>query len=121
MATHQDAGVVAGVVIKIVSLLIKLSEMMENKSITEHLAARLSCEYATAQHLLDGFSAILKEQCGEENRVAIPGFGTFDGVKHDEEIANDLSSGKRMLMPPYIEIRFTAGGMLKKRLKGGVR
>lgn len=94
---------------------------MENKTMTEHLAERLSCESAMAQRLLEGFTAILKEQCGEENRVAIPGFGTFDGLKHDEEIAEDLSSGKRVLMPPYIEIRFSAGGMLKKRLKGGAK
>ncbi len=94
---------------------------MENKSISERMAERLSCEPAMTQRLLEGFTAILKEQCGEENRVAIPGFGTFDGLKRDEEIAEDLSTGKKMLMPPYIEIRFTAGTMLKKRLKGGVR
>ena len=92
---------------------------MDNMSFTCNLAKRLVCDAETAARLLEGFSMILREQCGEENRVAIPGFGTFEGIKHDEEITTDLVSGKRMLLPPSIEVRFSAGGMLRKRMKGG--
>ena len=94
---------------------------MDNRSFTGNLAQRLGCDAATAARLLEGFSMILREQCGEENRVAIPGFGTFEGIKHDEEITTDLVSGKRMLLPPSIEVRFSAGGMLRKRMKGGTK
>ncbi len=92
---------------------------MDNRSFVGSLAQRLGCDAATAARLIDGFGMILREQCGEENRVAIPGFGTFEGVKHDEEITTDLVSGKRMLLPPSIEVRFAAGGMWRKRVKGG--
>jgi nucleoid DNA-binding protein len=45
--------------------------------------------------------------------VAIPGFGSFVGVKHDEKIVRDLTSGNRLLLPPAIELEFVAGGRLK--------
>lgn len=121
MVAPGIAAVAARVATGTVSLQIKLPWKMENKILLERISEKLACDSATAERLLDGFATILREQCGDDNRVAIPGFGTFEGVKHDEEIADDLSSGKRMLMPPYIELRFTAGGMLKKRLKGGAK
>ena len=62
---------------------------------------------------------MVREECAKANRVAIPGFGTFEGVKHEEEITSDLTTGKRMLLPPSVEVRFVAGSMLKKKLKEG--
>lgn len=94
---------------------------MDNRGFAANLAQRLSCDVATATRLLEGFGVMLREQCGEENRVAIPGFGTFEGVKQQEEVVTDLTTGKRMLLPPSIEVRFIAGGMLRKSLKGGAR
>ena len=64
-----------------------------------------------------GLANILKEECGAERRVAIPGFGSFEGVKHEEEVITDLAPGHQLLLPPSIEIRFTAGGSLKKHIK----
>ena len=52
-----------------------------------------------------------------ENNVAIPGFGTFEGVKHDESVVRDLTSGRNMLLPPSIELQFKPGGMLRKKVK----
>lgn len=94
---------------------------MDQKAFVSTLAQRMSCDNATAAGLLDKLSALLADQCSEENRIAIPGFGTFEGLKHDEEITTDLASGKRMLLPPSIEVKFTAGGMLKKHIKEGPR
>lgn len=84
---------------------IKLSELSEKSGI----------DVGRIASLLEGFAAILGKECADMNRVAIPGFGSFDGVKHDEEIRIDLSSGKKILYPPMIEVLFTPGGMLKKR------
>lgn len=92
---------------------------MDSKTFTGNLASRTGCDTTTAAKLTDAFAAIVREQCGEGNRVAIPGFGTFEGVKHDEEISTDLATGKRMLLPPSVEVKFVAGGMLKKRVKEG--
>lgn len=92
---------------------------MDNKSFVGNLARKLNCDAATASRLIEGLGTILREQCGEGNRVAFPGFGTFEGVKHNEEVTTDLATGRRMLLPPSMELRFVAGSMLKKKIKEG--
>lgn len=81
----------------------------------------MGCDTDTATHLVESFSTLVREECGKTNRVAIPGFGSFEGIKHDEEITNDLATGRRMLLPPSIEVRFIPGGMLKKKIKEGMQ
>ncbi len=94
---------------------------MDHKTFTSDLAARLGCDPAKASNLLETFATIVREECAATNRVAIPGFGSFEGVKHDEEIVNDLAAGCRMLLPPSIEVVFTPGVMMKKKLNEPLR
>lgn len=58
---------------------------------------------------------LIGEHCGNLDTVAIPQFGNFTGIKHDETVITD--DGKRTLIPPKIEIEFTPGSMLKKAVK----
>lgn len=95
----------------------EIGTQMDNKIFLTQLAKRLRCDNETVTRLVDGFGVILREQCGNAARVAVPGFGSFEGVKHPEEIVNDLATGKRMLLPPSIEVTFTSGSLLKKKLK----
>lgn len=92
---------------------------MDNKTFIAALSRKMGCDAAKAQQLTDGFCTLLREECAGANRVAIPGFGSFTGEKHSEEIVDDLATGKRMLLPPGVEIVFSAGAMLKKRLREG--
>ena len=85
---------------------------MDAKNFTSTIAKAADCAPSQAAEL-----NILKEECGAERRVAIPGFGSFEGVKHEEEVITDLATGHQLLLPPSIEIRFTAGGSLKKHIK----
>lgn len=94
-------------------------QKMDTKTFTNRIAQRMGCNYAEAEKLVDSFAKIVSEQCAECNRVALPGFGSFEGVKHDEEITCDLATGKRMLLPPAVEVRFVAGSRLKKSVKEG--
>ena len=90
---------------------------MDYKTLTATIARKTGCDAAMAQRMIEGFCTIVREECADVNRVAIPGFGSFEGVKHDEEIINDLASGKRMLLPPSIEVKFVPGTMLKKTIR----
>ena len=90
---------------------------MDNKTFIDNLAQRLGCDTPTAQRLMNDFITVLQEECAQTNRVAIPGFGSFGGKKNEETIVDDLASGNRILLPPSIELVFTPGGMLKKKLK----
>ena len=67
--------------------------------------------------LVEGLAVVLRDSCAEFDSVAIPTFGTFVPVKHKEEIVNDLSTGRRMMLPPEIKIEFHPGGLLQKRLR----
>ena len=88
---------------------------MEHKNIFSVISEKTGMDSRTAARLLEEFASVLGSECAELNRVAIPGFGSFEGVKHEEEIRTDLSTGEKKLYPPMIEVVFAAGAMLKKR------
>lgn len=88
---------------------------MEHKNICSVISEKTGMDTRTVARLLEEFASIIGGECAELNRVAIPGFGSFEGVKHEEEIRTDLSTGRKKLYPPMIEVVFSAGTMLKKR------
>lgn len=90
---------------------------MDNKGFTAAMAQQMGCDTEQVARLVSGFASILKRECADLNRIAIPGFGAFEGVKRDEEVRRDLVSGAAVLYPPCIETEFTAGVMLKKTLR----
>ena len=90
---------------------------MDYKQFRKRLCELTGRQAADVDALTEGLAIILRESCGELDSVAIPTFGTFVPVKHKEEISTDLSTGKRMLMPPEITVEFHPGSMLQKRLR----
>ena len=92
---------------------------MDTKQLLGNLATRLEIEPATASRLLEGFTEVIAEECRNLNKVAIPGFGSFTGEKRDETVVRGLTTGRRLLLPPAIEVHFTAGGRLKNGLGEG--
>lgn len=64
------------------------------------------------------FAEVMCQALTDLDSVAIPSFGTFTPVKRDEEITTDLSTGRRMLLPPQITLEFTPAAMLRKHLLG---
>ena len=89
---------------------------MDNDSFKSSVARRIGSE-ALAGRLLDALTQVIRQQCQQTARVAIPGFGSFEGKMHDEEVVTDLASGKKMLLPPAIVVEFAPGSGLKKKLK----
>lgn len=81
------------------------------------MAAHATCTPEQAEAFTSLFADLIAEECGAENCVALPGFGSFSGRKHDEQISTDLETGSKMLIPPAIEIEFKPGGVLKKHVK----
>ena len=88
---------------------------MEHKNICSVISEKTGMDSRTAARLLEEFASVLGSECAELNRVAIPGFGSFEGVKHEEEIRTDLSTGEKKALPSDDRGRFSAGAMLKKR------
>lgn len=90
---------------------------MDYKQFRKSLCAELGREPHDIDSLVEGLSIILRESCAGLDTVAIPAFGNFVARKHDEEISVDLSTGKRMLMPPEISVEFVPGNILRNHLK----
>lgn len=89
---------------------------MDHKQFRKQLCDTTGLNAADVDSMIEGLAVALRKSCSEMDSVAIPTFGTFRPVKHNEEIVNDLSTGKRMLLPPEITVEFDAGAMLLKRL-----
>ncbi len=90
---------------------------MDYKQFRKSLCTELGREPRDIDALVEGLSIILRESCAELDTIAIPAFGNFVASKHDEEISVDLSTGKRMLMPPEISVEFVPGNILRNHLK----
>jgi DNA-binding protein HU-beta/integration host factor subunit alpha len=89
---------------------------MDNKSLVAKLAVKLGKSKADVTKLLEGFTQVITSCASELDSVAIPGFGTFEAVKHDEYVETNSSSGKRTLFPPHVEMNFTPSTVLKKKI-----
>ena len=90
---------------------------MDAKAFISHMQRNANADADIIEDFLHLFAEIITEQCGERNAVALPGFGTFEGIKHDEKIIEDLDSGHKMLLPPSVELSFKTSGMLRKKIK----
>ncbi|WP_289857994.1 HU family DNA-binding protein [uncultured Muribaculum sp.] len=91
--------------------------MEQAQSIIHAVAERLGRSNNDIATLIDAFSAEIGNALAAEDTVAIPGFGTFSARKETEHIVTDLSTGKRMLMPPSIVSQFKPGSRLIKAIQ----
>lgn len=83
------------------------------------MAKRLNLETSTTEKLLEGFVEVVGEECRGLNRLALPALGSFQGVKRNETVVTDLSTGRRLLLPPAIELEFVPAGRLKNGVSEG--
>ncbi len=90
---------------------------MDYKQFRRRLSGLMARPVEDIDALVEGLAVVLRDSCAELDSVAIPTFGTFVPVKHKEEIVSDLSTGRKMLLPPEIKIDFQPGGLLQKRLR----
>lgn len=89
---------------------------MNNKQLIIELSNRLNRDEKDVSILLDGFTNLLKESFSNLDSVAIPGFGELEVQKNEEKISVDAISGKRILYPPCVEVKFKNSSLLKKKL-----
>lgn len=90
---------------------------MDYKIFRRRLAERLGRPVSDIEALTEGLAMVIRQSGAEVDSVAIPTFGTFVATKHDESVTTDLSTGRKMLLPPEIRLEFKPGAMLLKRLR----
>lgn len=85
-----------------------------SRNFTTELARRIGRDRKATETLIAALSQALRQHCSELDRVAIPAFGTFEPVKHDEKIVTDRSTGHRIMLPPEVELTFKPASKLRK-------
>ncbi len=89
---------------------------MDSKTFTQNLSRLTGDDVQQTEKMLDALTSIIREAVTSQKIVAIPSFGSFEAVKQDEIVTTDLSTGKRMLLPPQITLNFSPAAMLRKNL-----
>ena len=89
---------------------------MDHKQFLSLLSERVGRSESDIEALTEGLTTVIRQSCADLDTVAVPTFGSFVPVKHNEEIVNDLSTGKRMLLPPEITLSFEPSARLRNRL-----
>lgn len=89
---------------------------MDNKTLVARLATKLGKSKTDVSRLVEAFVGVVATRCAEMDSVSIPGFGTLEPVKHDEEIRVNPATGQRTLYPPKVEMSFQPSTILKNKL-----
>jgi nucleoid DNA-binding protein len=91
---------------------------MDSTELTTLLAQKYQLsDEEMAQRLDDAISVITAELL-ENNSVILHNLGTLEIEKRDERISVRPSSGKRVLIPPKLIVKFKMADTLKDKLKG---
>ncbi len=89
---------------------------MLHKELVDKLSKSLGRSKSDINKLLEALGNVVVERCSELDSITVPRLGTIEAVKHNETVEKDEQTGKRMLLPPRVEMQFTASNVLKKRL-----
>ena len=89
---------------------------LSTKQLAERLASRTGLDARFLESFVSATASAIVTHCADLDTVAFPGFGNFSSEKHDEKIEIDSATGKRMLLPPHIDMVFRQSVVLKKRL-----
>ncbi len=90
---------------------------MEYKLFRRRLAEKLDRPVADIDALEKGLATVIRQCMAEMDTVAVPTFGAFSAKVQPDSVSTDLSTGRRILLPPEAVIEFNPGGMLLKRLR----
>lgn len=88
------------------------------KTLTNELAKRIGRDKKETESMLHALNQALRQHCGDLDVVAIPSFGNFIAIKHEEKEVVDRSTGHRLLLPPEVELTFKPAAKLRRLVSG---
>lgn len=81
------------------------------------LAQRLQLPKAEVGKRLDETTAIITAELIKSNVVSILNFGTLEVKKRQERLSIHPNTGKKLLVPPKLIVKYRASVSLSKKLK----
>lgn len=91
---------------------------MSKANVEKEVAMRCGIGEDEVSQILGLFREEVKHALEAGSSVALPRFGTFSVIKHDDQVSTDLVTGKKMLLPPAVTLEFRESGFLRKKLTG---
>jgi DNA-binding protein HU-beta len=90
---------------------------MNNTELTSTLISRLQLSKTEVALRIDNIVSCMSAELLDNNIVAFGDFGTLEVQKRDERISVNPVSGKKMLSPPKLVVKFKVAAELKDKLK----
>jgi len=81
------------------------------------LANRLQLPKAEVEKRLEETTEIITEELVKNNVVSIVNFGTFEVKQRQERVSFHPNTGKKLLVPPKLIVKYRASVSLNKKLK----
>jgi nucleoid DNA-binding protein len=91
---------------------------MNTAELTSSLAQKLLLTKTEVAQRLEDTVMIVTSELLKNNSVSFGNFGILEVKKREERISVNPGSGKRMLVPPKLVIKFKMSNSLKDKLKG---
>ena len=91
---------------------------MNTAELTSSLAQKLLLTKAEVTQRLENTVLVITDELLKNHSVFFNNFGTLEVIKREERISVNPGSGKRMLIPPKLVVKFKMSNTLKDKLKG---
>ena len=89
---------------------------MDAKEFKSEIAKGAMIDTKTVDRLIEALAKVISQGAETLTSVSVPSFGSFVPVKYNEEVRTDLTSGKKIMFPPHIDIEFHPASSLRKKI-----
>jgi nucleoid DNA-binding protein len=91
---------------------------MNFAELTAALSQKLQLSKTEVGQRMDDTVAVITAELAKSNSVSLGNLGNLEVIKRNERISVHPASGKKMLIPPKLVIKFKISNPLKDKLKG---
>jgi len=91
---------------------------MNSAELIATLSQRLQLSKVEVNKRLEDTVSIITTELSKNNSVSLSNLGTLEIKKRNERISVNPSTGKKMLLPPKLVVKFKVSNSLKDKLKG---
>jgi nucleoid DNA-binding protein len=91
---------------------------MNSAGLISVLSKKLQQPKAEVEKKLEDVASIITEELVKNNIVSLHNLGNLEIKKREERTCVNPASGKRILVPPKLVVKFKTSPILKEKLKG---
>jgi nucleoid DNA-binding protein len=91
---------------------------MNSAGLINILSKRLQLQKVEVEKRLEDTVAIITEELTKNNTVSLLNLGNLEIKKREERVCVNPTTGKRIMVPPKLTVKFKTSATLKEKLKG---